>query len=271
MDDGPLREQVRTLARQLGADELAVRDQAEKALMELGVKALPHLPIASERMKAEMRQRIQRIRDRLEVQQAETATQGGLVSLTFKDQPLSVVLKKLEEQSGNKIVDFRDFRGQPKTDPPISVDLQEVPFWKALDEVLQQAGMSTYPYAIDDEGEPLRGVAFVAGSLGGQAKNRHTCYEGPFRMQPLNVVARRDLREPMASGLDLEIEIAWEPRLAPILLTVIGDSVQAVDSADQPIAVRAMGRRAIEVHGAASTFPLRLDLPERGAASIKRL
>ena len=58
-----LRDEVRTLVRRLGASELSVRDDAEKRLLEIGVPALTHIPEPNKRMKAEMRQRVRRIRD----------------------------------------------------------------------------------------------------------------------------------------------------------------------------------------------------------------
>ena len=49
-----LRDEVRNLARQLGHSELAVRETAEKKLMDLGVAALRHLPVPNQRMSPEM-------------------------------------------------------------------------------------------------------------------------------------------------------------------------------------------------------------------------
>ncbi|MBL4624420.1 MAG: T9SS type A sorting domain-containing protein, partial [Flavobacteriales bacterium] len=47
----------------------------------------------------------------------------------------------LERRSGNQIVDFRQRRGQPKIELPVTIDLQDVTFWEALDHILDEAGM----------------------------------------------------------------------------------------------------------------------------------
>jgi hypothetical protein len=57
------------------------------------------------------------------------------VTLTVKDEPLKKVLDAIEAQTGNKIG-----RSKSIKDSPISIDLQNVCFWAALDAVCRSSG-----------------------------------------------------------------------------------------------------------------------------------
>ena len=143
---------VRSLARQLADDHLAVRDAAEQGLIEIGPAALPYLPAPNAQMPAEVLRRLNRVRQQLELKRSQDATDGRRLSLKAKARKLSSVLKELEKLSGNRVVDYRQVRGQPNIELPITVDLQNVPFWQALDRILDEAGMAVYPYAHDKRG-----------------------------------------------------------------------------------------------------------------------
>ncbi len=53
------------------------------------------------------------------------------VTLKADKLPLSVILKQLQEQTGNIVVDRR----QEKTDPALTLALRDASFWPALDAV----------------------------------------------------------------------------------------------------------------------------------------
>ena len=74
--DDDLKLEVLRLVRRLDARELADREAAEKALMEVGPKALDLLPPVDERTPAEVRQRLDRIKVLLQKEQAEAAAGG---------------------------------------------------------------------------------------------------------------------------------------------------------------------------------------------------
>ncbi len=270
--DAELRTEVRKLVRQLNADTIAEREAAELRLLKLGVPALAHLPEVTDSMPQELRDRLQRVLDKLQADQAKMATQSGRVTLHVAGEPLSKVVKSLQEQTGNKIVDFRDFRGQEITDAPITLDLADAPFWQAMDAVLDQAALTTYPFAIDQEGNPIRGVAFVAAGGEGRtvaARSARSCYEGPFRFEPTQVLARRGLRDPAENSLQIDIDAAWEPRLAPITMALLNESLVAMDDTGQSLTAVSKGRISIGVHGQATTFPMRFNLPDRDARELK--
>ncbi|MCE9546516.1 MAG: hypothetical protein K8T25_13500, partial [Planctomycetia bacterium] len=156
--DADLAEQVRDTVRQLRADELKERDAAEKKLLELGPAALDNLPAANDQMPEEMRQRLARIRLRLEQTRAEAAAGGTHVTLKVDKQPLSEVLKTLEKLSGNRIVsrvaEMAPAGGGAPAEPTVTLDVKDVPFWQVLDQVLDQVGL-TVDITATDEGKPL--------------------------------------------------------------------------------------------------------------------
>ncbi len=145
--------------------------------------------------------------------------------------PLSKILAALAEQSGNKIVDYREQFGQPASDPALKVHFDKTPFWQALDQVLDQANLTVYPFG----DEP--GLNIVGRGVGQTLRAQNAVYAGPFRFEPIRLDAQRDLRDPKASILRLTVEAAWEPRLKPISLVQRLADVEAVDDRSKPLKV----------------------------------
>ena len=51
-------------------------------------------------------------------------------------------------------------------------------------------------------------------------------YSGPFRIEATNVVSRRGIRNFAQQGTQVELEIAWEPRLQPIAISQAVDAIK---------------------------------------------
>jgi len=270
---GDLENQVRDLVRQLAADTIEERDAAEKQLLELGPPILEHLPPPNPRMPAEMRQRVERIRLQLQQQRAAGAVDGTRVTLSVKDRPLLEVLAELEKLSGNKIVPRLHAVDDMAVDdqPKITLSVKDVPFWQALDQVLDQAHVTIDIFALDDNGRPLKSVVVMA-PLGPQApKAPRSSYHGAFRFEPISVTSRRGLADPAESGLQVLLETQWEPRLSPITMSFPRDSLQAkYDDATKAGSAR-QGSELLGTRQAGSRFPLHLDLPPRKAGRIEKL
>lgn len=135
-----LSSQVRKLVRQLDADAQADRDAAEKALVELGPKALDYLPRITSRTPAEVKVRLGRVTRELEDALVKSTTKPTRVTLKGK-MPLQAALAALEEQSGNRVVNVGD------RDVEVEVDFEDVTYWEAVDQVLDQAGITLNPLA----------------------------------------------------------------------------------------------------------------------------
>ncbi|MCC9606940.1 hypothetical protein LOC68_15350 [Blastopirellula sp. JC732] len=260
--------QVAYLVRQLDAGSLAERDEAEAGLMELGPKALDELPEITDRTPAEVKARLERITAVLQKLQADSVTQPQLVTLDFKEAPLSEVLAEIEKQSGNRIVDFRGNFGQQKTDPKISIQCDKALFWEAIDRVFADANITAYPYA----GEK-NALAFVNRDAPGLPLNLAT-YSGVFRVEPTRIEMHRNLAPPISDGMRINLQVTWEPHLTPILVKFPFDALVAADDqgtdlklADGPVTYDV----AVDSGQTSVDFVIPLNVPPRGSQTIESL
>jgi hypothetical protein len=97
------------------------------------------------RTPAEDRIRLQRVRGALVNVAVASATKPSLVTLSG-EMPVSEAIAKISEQTGNKLVDYRQRFNQEGANPKIKVALEKVPFWQALDTVLDAASLTIYNY-----------------------------------------------------------------------------------------------------------------------------
>ena len=146
--------------------------------------------------------------------------------------PLLKVLAAFQAQSGNAIVDCRREFGQPTSDPALKVDFDKTPFWPALDQVLDQAGLASYLYA----NKGALGVVAGSGKKGSGGRAR-VSYSGPLRLEAASVFARRDLRSADGDRLFVTVDAAWEPRLRVISLFCRAANICAVDERGAPLPV----------------------------------
>lgn len=265
--DEELQREVRALVRDLQSRTLADREAAEKDLIALGTKAIKLLPPDSDQLPAETRQRLSRVRDALERQFAEEAAQPTLVTLMAK-KPLLDILKDLEQQTENPIIDYRPQFGQQALNPEIEVAFDKVPFWKALDTVLDASTSSTYGFP------PKPAVALINRAPGERPRlDRYVSYAGPFRIEATEIESRRELQQERPGVLRLQLETHWEPRLAPIAFEQPLSDVTAEDDQGNAIQISGGGSVGTEVPpGSISTvFDLPFVPPAREASKIASL
>jgi hypothetical protein len=264
-----LRAEVARLVRQLDAPQLARREAAESELLRHGPAILDFLPPRDDRLPPEVQQRLGRLRQKLQQAEADASTTASTITLHADNMSLADILQAFQKQSGNTIVDYRRQFSQPATDPKLSVDFHKTPFWPALDQLLDQAGLTLYPY-----GQPGSLSIVAAVDEKGTARFGHANYSGPFRFEPISVVARRNVREPGIGSLVVTVEAAWEPRLKIIKLTQPMADVVAMDDRGErlPVADRAaqpevsIGREATAVK-----LDIPLQLPSRDVRQIASL
>lgn len=218
-----LKPEIRRLVKKLDADQLAEREAAEAAILGKGTAVLDLLPEPDDKTSPEVKVRLTRIRQKLQAAAAEAAVKPALITLKGDAMPLSKVIAALAEQSGNKIEDNREKFGQPTSNPPIKVNFEKTPFWEALDDVLDQAGLALYPFA---DGSGLNIVAKNEKQL---PLSDGASYAGPFRFTPTDVAATRTLRTDAPASLKVSVETAWEPRLKPIALRQKMEDIEATD------------------------------------------
>jgi hypothetical protein len=192
-----------------------------------------------------------------QVEASHEVDQATHVTLRGDAIPLSRVFGAFQAQSGNTITDYREQFGQPAPNPALTVDFNKMPFWPTFDRLLDQAGLTLYPY-----GEP-RALNVVAASDGKPAKRvGRANYRGPFRFEAISLTARRDLQNFVGQSLVVSIEAAWEPRLQIIYLTQRMADIEATDDRGGRISV--VDRAAQPEIAMQSGVPLvNLDLPLR--------
>jgi hypothetical protein len=263
--DAELAAKVKVLVRQLDSDEQAKREAAEKDLVALGADVLPHLPTLTARTPAEVKNRLTRVRTALMKVAIEATTKTVLVSISG-EMPVSQALAELAKQSGNELVDYRERMNQETRDPMIKVELKEVPFWQALDTVLDAASLSLYNY--DEEKGAL---AYVARGEDAVPRTGHAAYSGLFRLEPTRIEAVRDLRNPANRSLKLTLDAAWEPRVRPIVLEQPLDEVSATDDAGKAIIIDGSEGKLevpVEANNSAVELEIPLQAPERTVKQI---
>lgn len=245
---------VKRLARQLDDSQLAKREAAEKELIALGPVALDYLPQVTKTTPAEARDRLGRVRKALESAAVEAATKPSLIILQG-EMPLADALVALEKQSGNKLRDIRrKFGEQPRT-LTVKPNCDKTTFWQALDQVLDQASMTVYAYG-GEEGA----VAIINRNDGDLDRANRAAYSGMFRFEGLRLESTRDLRNPMNHSLRFTMDVAWEPRLRPIIIQQPLDQVRAQDEAGQPLEID--GREGeVEVDITPDSFSTEVTIP----------
>lgn len=255
-----LARQARRLIRQLDAAEIAARDRAFAELVKLGPGVLEHLPKASGNPPAAVRDAVRRLRREFDRQAADQAMQAETFTLQGKGLTLARVAEEFEKQTGNKLV------LEAAEDTTVDVDLQNVPFWKAIDTIADRAKLTVYSFAQD-------GLRLRSALPSQRARSDGAFYSGPLRFQATGLRLERDLRLKEEASLHVGLEIAWEPRLRPITLRQKLDAVQAQDEQGNPISVAAQGERSALVHQGSSAVELELPFkaPPRNARSIATL
>ena len=229
---------------------------------------LPLLPQSSDPPRREAELRLSRVRLALQQAAAEASLQPSRVTLRGDAMPLSKVLAAIGEQTGNKTLDWRRHAAAQPPDPIMKVDFDKTPFWRAMDEVLDQAGLTIYPFGDD------HAARIVAADGAEASRSKRASYSGPFRFEVTSVLAQRNLRNPANRVLRLELEVAWEPRLRPIAFQHRLADVKAIDDRGGPLAVgspQADLEVPVEPGPIAKVLTVPLTLPPRDASKIARL
>lgn len=253
---------VQALVRQLNAPDLSVRQTAERDLTELGPEVLPLLPPLTPQIPAEVRERLTRIRGALERGALEQRLRTSRVTLNG-DLTVPDALDRIQQQTGNRL---SGHQGRPGT---VTLDLTDVPFWQALDDVLDQAQLDINPFA-----GQAQTLVLVSKPPSEQPRRKLAVYSGNFRFEIVRIESRRDLRAPELSTLRITLGIAWEPRLAPISLRQPISALQAVDAGGSDLILRDHGgvlNASVESGITASEIALPLRLPPRSVPQISRL
>ncbi len=143
-----LSREVQDLVQRLDDDSVEVREGAEKKISSLAKEALPFLEGAGKTASVEARERLRRaiagIRQREDL--LARCRPPSLITLDAVDRPLREVFGGIARQSSTPL----DFSKVPAGEK-VTVRLDKVPFWKAMDEVCRTHGQVSF----FDEGDGL--------------------------------------------------------------------------------------------------------------------
>ncbi len=254
-----LKTEVNRLVLQLDGDERSEREAAEKALVELGADALNLLPPITPRTPAEVKERLGRVRKTLETAVAESIASPTLVTLEG-EMSLADAMQALEKQTGNRTVGYERRGGEVK------VAFDKTPYWQALDEILDQAGLN-----INEFGGETNALVLTARPEGQTSRASTGVYSGVFRLEAVRIESRRDLRNPAVNGMQLSFGVTWEPRIAPIALRQQVSEITVLDDRGEALSVtgnRAALNASVELGMSAVEFGIPLPLASRESKRI---
>lgn len=196
-----LQAPVEDLVRALDDDSVDVRSDAEARLVARGAQARPALVAAREGGTEERRRRIDAILDRIARAERAAAAMGRplLVTLEARNRPVREILTELAKQvpfpiESNWILDER----------PVTVSLDRVPVWRAL-EAISRAGGQVY-YEIEEEK-----VVFRPGS----SRPYPSFHSGPLSLFLTEVWRRVDDDDPEKQAVFIRPRICWNPASPP--------------------------------------------------------
>ena len=255
---------VRQLVRQLEARGRENRDKAEAELRELGPSVLSLLPEIDARTGGEMKQRLLRIRDHLEKSRLSASSRESRVTLEGT-MTITEAFEKIEEQTGNSVVDYRGRLNQNSDNTEITVELKDVPFWEAMDTILDEAGLTFYSFV----GESGKLAVVAAGEMAYDRVGKGA-YSGLFRVEPTTLTLEKNLRNPAADIFRMNIEMMWEPRVLPVLIRQDFGDIEITTDNGETLDVTSNGTIQLPIQPGVATVDVRLplSLPSRDASTL---
>lgn len=167
--------QIDQLIKEMGARDPKARDAAQKALANAGPEALPALRAAVAHKDLEIRRRATEIVGRVEIM---ALVAPKLVSLKGERKTAREWLTILAEQTGYKLDVWNDDPKRVQT-----LDLQNVTFWQAVDEICKFGNIGPQVGYGDDRLRFQKEVGFPA----------HVVHDGIFRFVPTQFQLHRTL------------------------------------------------------------------------------
>ena len=259
--DAALKDRVSQLVERLGSPKAETAKAAEDALVKLGERALPLLPDAEKVEGADRKKRLGRVREALREAAEQTNLGASKVTIKAKGIRLSEVVQKLQAQTGNALTDLREAEGGESNNPALDLEIVDKPFLEALDIVCKLAEIT--PNFYSDNGT----ISLMPGK---PPEKGLVLYTGPFRVAFKQIAIVRDLQTDTASA-NAEIEVAWEPRLRPMLLKLDAEELEVIDDQGKSIEVEVKEESTdvvLRPENPVAQMNLNLKAPERSAKAL---
>lgn len=274
--DAALKDRVAELVTRLTTGTAEARDEAERVLVGLGERVLPLLPGELPRGADDDAQaRWVRVRTSIEEASERALGEPSRVTLQGEGVRLSEVLRQLQQQSGNRITDMREAYGAEATNPALHLDISNRPFFEALDEVAEQAGVSVTYFTGDGSIGLMPGASQLESEYTGAVvpRGQRVRYAGPYRVELKRIGLVRDLTTGTARA-SAQFELAWEPRLRPMLLALRSEQLEIVDDLGQkvqPDVDMESTSTVLRPENPVAEVNLNMRAPDRKAQSLKSL
>ncbi len=270
--DAALKDRVEQLIEKLNSKDESARAAAEKSLIGLGPKALPLLPDTRKVTGDDAKARLEKIRMGLIEEQEKAALVASKITIKGKGIRLTEAMKQMQIQSGNRITDLREANGAEVTNPALDLDIVDKPFFEALDMLGKKAEISYNYYTGDGTIGIMAGAADLPDQIGlDTPPGPMIVYSGPFRIQFKQYVAAKDITSGTTSA-NAEFEVAWEPRLRPMLLALKADQIAIVDDRGEPVMPSVMGESSSVVlrqESPVAVVNVNMTAPDRKAQTLK--
>ena len=205
----------------------ALRDKAEKQLIEMGPNSGVVLPDANQAgLPADVKRRIERIRRAWDERSALAFLEPSSVE-NLPTESLRAWLEAAEKKTGNPI-DFKRLDDKLLNAPIESP--KSTQFWKAMDELAQRYRLN---YSWFERPKAVRlgkRQEAVGSSTQSDTPTPHsslltphsqTLFFGPYRLELLEWGTTVRLAAPSTSTIRTGLILAWEPRLRPIYIDIL--------------------------------------------------
>ncbi len=262
--DAALHDRVLQLVDRLDAPKPEAREAAMASLIKLGPKILPMLPDPATLPAGNRKDRIEQLRAALRKAEDDINPNASRVTLEGKGIRLTEALRQLQKQTGNVISDLRERLGAELTNPALDLEIRDKPFLEALDQIARQAELMTEFYTADGS---------VGITTGGSPTKTPIQYSGPFRIALKQIGEVRDFAAGTTTA-NVQLEVAWEPRLRPMLLKLKADELKITDDHGKEVKAQVemeSDEVVVRPENPVAEINLNLQAPERTAAKLKTL
>ncbi|MCC9603662.1 hypothetical protein LOC67_24195 [Stieleria sp. JC731] len=113
-----------------------------------------------------------------------------------------------------------EFEHSTDESAPIQATAAPLSFWNAVDIVLDQANLDVNHYGGTDDT-----IALVPRDESRRSRVDSAGYSGVYRIEPMSASARRVFNDGQQSGLNLSMELSWQPGMTPIGITIPVDQL----------------------------------------------
>jgi len=273
VSESVLKDRVAQLVERLESPKVEARAAAEKSLIDLGTRVLPLLPTVIDKKKTDLNERVERVRAALLEKDEKINLGASKITLKGNGMRLTEAIKALQSQSGNIITDLREANGAEATNPALDLDIQDKPFFEALDIIAEKAGVTINPYTGDGT------LGLMAGGMAPATPDKPAMgkplliYSGPFRIQFKQLAIVKDLGATEGTAT-ASFEVLWEPRIRPMLLAVKNEELKIVDDRDKevkPQVGQEENETGLRAGNCVAELNLNLTAPERAAKTFKSL